>query len=55
MSFMFQGMYAEAGVLHKKKTRREKRRKEKKKLIVGPLNRHNIFFRHKFKSTQAIY
>lgn len=32
MSFMFQGMCADAGVLHKKK---EEKRKEKKKTIVG--------------------
>jgi hypothetical protein len=41
MSFMFQGMCAEAGVLHKKK-RREKKKREKND--CRSLNRHNIFF-----------
>jgi hypothetical protein len=43
MSFMFQGICAEAGVLHKKK-REEKREEKRKKNHCESLNRHNIFF-----------
>jgi hypothetical protein len=53
---MFQGMCAEAGVLHKKKSeeRRRKEKKKKKRLRVSESTQH-FFFRHKFKPLQAIY
>ncbi len=43
MSFMFQGICAEAGVLHKKNAKRKEKKREKKSLRVSKSTQHFFF------------